>query len=88
MNDEHGNAIKIAVIEEQIQGLREQAKSHAATTKEQFENVIAKLEAVDDRVAEIQTSAKVGWKTLVGIGSAVTALIGIAFTAAGYFRGN
>lgn len=87
MMDEHQNALKIAVIEEQINGLREQARAHAATTKDQFDKVVRKLEEIGDHVAEIQTSAKIGWKTLVAIGSFVTGVIAIAASIMGYFRG-
>ena len=83
MTDELQNAIDIAVLREQISGLREQGKQHAETTKIQFDKVVSKLEAIDKTVSEIQTSAKVGWKTIVGIGSAVIAVVG---TLLAYFK--
>lgn len=45
MNEERENAIKIAVLQEQIQGLRAQATAHAATTKEQFDKLDGKVDA-------------------------------------------
>lgn len=46
--DQHKNTIEIAVVKEQISGLREQAKSHADNTKEQFDKL---GEKVDDLIA-------------------------------------
>lgn len=42
--NETDNAVKIAVVQEQIHGLREQARQHAATTKEQFDKLDSKVD--------------------------------------------
>lgn len=40
------NAVKIAVLEEQIKGIREQAATHARDTRERFDSVDEKLEVL------------------------------------------
>lgn len=40
------NSIEIAVIKEQIRGIREQAASHAKDTRERFDSIDAKLETL------------------------------------------
>ena len=42
--EEHANAIKIAVVEEQIKGIREQQAAHAKDTRERFDVVGNKLD--------------------------------------------
>lgn len=42
--DDHQNAIEIAVIKEQISGLREQHRNHAETTKKQFDALGGKVD--------------------------------------------
>lgn len=37
MMDEHANTVKIAVLEEQIKGIREQQSAHAKDTRERFD---------------------------------------------------
>ena len=44
MEQEHVNTIKIAVLEEQVGGLREQQKAHATATEKRFDAVDEKLE--------------------------------------------
>lgn len=44
MGDEMANTVKIAVIEEQIKGIREQAATHAKDTRERFDEVDGKLD--------------------------------------------
>ena len=44
--NEHENAIKIAVLNEQILGLREQQKAHSDTTNRRFDSIDAKLETL------------------------------------------
>lgn len=42
--DEHANTVKIAVLEEQIKGIREQQAAHAKDTRERFDDVGHKLD--------------------------------------------
>jgi len=42
--DSHTNAIEIAVLKEQVGGLREQQKAHAAATEKRFDAVDGQLE--------------------------------------------
>jgi len=44
--EEHKNAVEIAVLKEQITGLREQAKSHAESTKDEFTKINAKVDEI------------------------------------------
>lgn len=40
----HENTVKIAVLEEQIKGIREQAATHARDTRERFDDMGEKLD--------------------------------------------
>jgi len=89
--NEQQNALEIAVIKEQVSGLREQAKAHQQVTKEQFDKMMGKLDEISKEVAriaaeveEIKTSAKVGWRTIVAVGGGMVTVLGLAI---GYFKG-
>ncbi len=44
MDENMANSIKIAVLEEQVKGIREQQSAHAKDTRERFDDVSHKLD--------------------------------------------
>jgi hypothetical protein len=44
MDDNMANSIKIAVLEEQVKGIREQQSAHAKDTRERFDVMDSKLD--------------------------------------------
>lgn len=46
MGDENQNAIEIAVLKEQILGIREQQRAHNSSTQERFDDMGRKLDAL------------------------------------------
>lgn len=69
------NEVKIAVLEEQIRGLREQQKSHAVEAKEMFDRLfeqIAELEAALNRgrgayAASLVFAGAIGGAIMTGV---------------------
>lgn len=49
---EHQHEIKVAVLEEQIKGLREQHKSHAEKTDKRFDDLSEKIEKRFDELSK------------------------------------
>ena len=62
MSDDHANSIAIAVVQEQIAGVREQQKAHALNTQERFnglENKLDDLTAIMNRGKGAYTASMV-----------------------------
>lgn len=54
------NAIKIAVVEEQVRGVREQQAAHAKDTRERFDLTNNKIDNMDGKIDELLTSLNKG----------------------------
>lgn len=81
MTDERQNAIEIAVVKEQINGLREQARQHAATTKEQFD----KLDGKVDELLAVMNRGKGAYAASLAIAGTIGAA---ALSAINYVLGK
>lgn len=75
MTDENANAIKIAVIEEQIRGLRDQSAAHQRATQTNFETLGGK---VDELIAVMNRGKGAYAASLALAGALGAALLGIA----------
>lgn len=75
MAEEVSNSVKIAVLEEQIRGLREQQKIHAEATHKSLINLTEKI----DRLFEVMNRGKGAFAASVALagvfGAAVTKTI-------------
>ena len=54
------NAIKIAVVEEQVRGVREQQAAHAKDTRERFDLTNNKIDNMDGKIDELLASLNKG----------------------------
>jgi len=54
------NAIKIAVVEEQIRGVREQQANHAKDTRERFDLTNNKIDNMDGKIDQLMASLNKG----------------------------
>lgn len=75
--DETENAIKIAVVQEQISGLREQQKAHAEATKEQLASLGIKI----DELTAIMNRGKGAFAASMALAGALGAAIVSLFGA-------
>lgn len=53
--NERENAIKIAVVEEQIKGLREQQSAHNKITQERFDGMARRFDGVEEKIDDLTT---------------------------------
>ncbi len=60
MENEVSNAIKIAVVEEQIRGVREQQAAHAKDTRERFDLTNNKIDNMDGKIDLLMASLNKG----------------------------
>lgn len=60
MDDNISNAIKIAVVEEQVKGVREQQAAHAKDTRERFDLTNNKIDTLDAKIDELLASLNKG----------------------------
>jgi hypothetical protein len=60
MDDNVSNAIKIAVVEEQVKGVREQQAAHAKDTRERFDFTNNKIDSLDAKIDELLASLNKG----------------------------
>src|SRR5690606_15348352 len=78
MGSLQGNTIRIAVVEEQIRGIREQQRSHNAVAQRRFDEIDRKL----DELTEVMNRGRGAYAAsllLAGaIGAAVLKLLGLA----------
>ncbi len=80
--EEQQNALRIAVIEEQISGLREQQRAHNSSTQSRFDRVEQKL---DELTAVINRGKGAYTASLVLAGLIGGFLLKIIGAMAGYF---
>jgi hypothetical protein len=71
MDDKMENAVKIAVLEEQIKGIREQQSSHAKDTRERFDDVANKL----DELITMMNKGKGAYAVLFLLSGAIGAAV-------------
>lgn len=69
--DELQNALKIAVIEEQILGLREQQRAHNETTQKRFDRMEKKL----DELTAIMNRGRGAFAASMAVAAALGALM-------------
>lgn len=82
---EHQNALKIAVIEEQIVGLREQQRLHNASTQKRFDGMERKL----DELTAIMNRGKGAYAASMALAAAIGAiLIQAANIVSSFFHGR
>jgi len=80
---EQHNAIKIAVIEEQIAGLREQQRAHNDTTQHRFNGIEHKIDAL----AEVLNRGRGAYAASMALAAAIGGvLIELGSIAASYFH--
>lgn len=84
---EHQNTVEIAVLKEQINGLREQAKNHAETTNRKIEELSSIILRLSAEITKLNTTATVGWRTICVIGAIVGSVITLSLSIARYFKG-
>ena len=68
---EHGHALKIAVIEEQIHGLREQQKAHSEAAQRRFDRMESKL----DQLTAIMDRGKGAYTASMALAAAFGAVL-------------
>lgn len=69
--DENNNAIKIAVVEEQIKGLREQQAAHNNSTQNRFNGLEAKI----DELTAVMNRGRGAFAASIALAGAVGAAI-------------
>jgi hypothetical protein len=81
--DEQDNAVKIAVVEEQIKGLREQQSAHNSTTQNRFNVIEAKL----DELFAVMNRGRGAYIASVAIAGAIGAFVlSVISSIADYFH--
>lgn len=78
VNNDMANAIKIAVVEEQIKGLREQQASHAVDTRERFNEMDKRFDLVQGTLDDLTTVLNKG-KGAYAVLFMLSGLIGAGF---------
>ena len=71
LEPEHQNALKIAVIEEQIIGLREQQRLHNAAAQKRFDSMEKKL----DELTAIMNRGKGAYAASMALAAGIGALL-------------
>lgn len=71
MDAEQQNAVKIAVIEEQIVGLREQQRAHNANAQTRFDSMERKL----DELTAIMNRGKGAYAASMALAAAIGAIL-------------
>lgn len=81
--DEHDNAVKIAVVEEQIKGLREQQSAHNSNTQNRFNTLEEKI----DELFAVMNRGKGAYAASLAIAGAIGALaLTVIGSIADYFH--
>ena len=81
LGPEQQNALKIAVIEEQIVGLREQQRIHNAATQKRFDGMETKLDAL----TAIMNRGKGAYAASMALAAGIGAILIEAITIASSF---
>lgn len=68
---EHANAMKIAVLEEQMIGLREQQRAHNAATQKRFDGMEKKL----DELTAIMNRGKGAYAASMALAAGIGAIL-------------
>lgn len=68
---EHQNALKIAVIEEQINGLREQQRAHNASTQKRFDGMEQKI----DELSAVMNRGRGAYAASMALAAAIGAVL-------------
>lgn len=68
---EHANAMKIAVLEEQMVGLREQQRAHNAATQKRFDGMEKKL----DELTAIMNRGKGAYAASMALAAGIGAIL-------------
>lgn len=68
---EHANAMKIAVLEEQMVGLREQQRAHNAATQKRFDSMEKKL----DELTAIMNRGKGAYAASMALAAGIGAIL-------------
>ncbi len=76
--DELQNALKIAVIEEQILGLREQQRAHNATTQKRFDGMEKKIDDLTAIMNRGRGAYAASMALAAGIGAMLIEMINLA----------
>ncbi len=71
MDAEQQNSVKIAVIEEQISGLREQQRAHNANAQSRFDSMERKL----DELTAIMNRGKGAYAASMALAAAIGAIL-------------
>jgi hypothetical protein len=71
LEPEHQNALKIAVIEEQIIGLREQQRLHNASTQKRFDGMERKI----DELTAIMNRGRGAYAASMALAAGIGALL-------------
>ncbi len=81
--NERGNTVRIAVVEEQIRGIREQQRAHYASAQRRFDEIDAKM---DELLAVINRGRGAYAASLVVAGVLGGFIIKIGALVAGFFH--
>jgi hypothetical protein len=83
MNDEHENSVKIAVLQEQILGLREQQKAHNESTQGKFAIIESKIDSI---LSTVNHGRGAYVASLAVLGTVGAAALGIISWIINYFH--
>lgn len=77
---EHDNAIRIAVIDEQIAGLREQQKAHNESTQKRFDGMEKKIDELTTVINKGKGAYAASMIMAAAIGAVILAFISWIFS--------